>query len=352
MAIPVIDVHGSDLEQGRQHAATTAHLRDQVASWVAAALTAYPLSDRGHRRRLDEVISAWGRLTPQTLEQIAGMAQVYRLDQEALTLAVLTTYFSSADRAAAPMGEGCSVFGIPRQRPMLVKNRDNDRRFLGMQTVLRSTGDGDYPVLALSTAGAPGVHSSGMNQAGLSVADTHVPSSDVGPGVPRFATMMHVLRRCARVGEAVEWIMSTPQMGLGTLTLIDSTGDMAVVECGYRISQVRGAQSAGYVVATNHFRGDELASTLLPPVPGQPASTTRDRHGVLTGQLVRGGDFSTAQLWQVAASHDGPGSICVHTDRGGRGSQTVSTVIFDPRRARMLLGLGLPCQAEPVAIGW
>lgn len=351
----IIYAQGNDRQIGQQHARATLMMREDVARWVDSTGQLYSLDNAITRNRVDQVVAAWSELTPGTLEQISGMAEVYELPEEGLLTAVLTTYLRSMERAPGSP-EGCTTFAVSAQHPLLVKNRDNDPRFLQMQTVLQVTAEDGHPWLALSTAGAPGVHSSGMNAVGLCVADTHVPSNDVGPGVPRFASMMHLLERCSNTTEAVDYLLSTPQMGLGNLTLLDADGNAAVVECGYSASEaspvlpLRGAGGAAGVVATNHFTSALLSSCLLEPEDGTPGVNSRARADVVSQFLSRtdGSPADTAAVRELAGGHVGlkdsntlDGSLCQHGP--DLKSETISTTIYDPVDLHLDLCLGRPC---------
>ncbi|MFK5635871.1 MULTISPECIES: C45 family autoproteolytic acyltransferase/hydolase [unclassified Ornithinimicrobium] len=355
----IIDAHGSNLEIGRQHARGSLAMRDDVLQWAQAAVSDYPSDDETVRRRIDEVATAWRDLTPGTLEQIEGMAEVYEIPRDSLLTAVLGTYLRSLARTRGP-AEGCTTFAVTGEHPFLVKNRDNDRHFLPMQTVLRVRPQSGHPWVALTTAGAPGVHSSGMNALGLCVADTHVPSSDVGPGVPRFASMMHLLELCATTEEALDYLGRTPQMGLGNLTLLDGAGSAAVVECGYRHTKVVARAGPGQdpggngVVTTNHHIHPVLSACLLEPEDGTPGANSRARATVVadhlskTASVASDPDAALVAVRELAGSHVGfensttrAGSLCQH----GKDlkAETISTAIFDPVNRSMDLCLGRPC---------
>lgn len=380
----VIDAAGDDLAIGRAHAAGSMGMRPALAQFAAATRATYPPTDPSVRERVQEVREAWAELTPGTLAQIDGMAQVYQIPSDDLLTTVLGTYLRSGDRAAVRPSDGC--FGRPSsgpadlpsdgcttvaltgEHPLLAKNRDNDPRYLDLQTVLRVRPDQGYRWLALSTAGAPGVHSSGMNEVGLSVADTHVASSDIGPGMPRFASMMHVLQECRTTAEALDRILTTPQMGLGTITVVDEHGEAAVVECGFRTTTVAGAAApagsappstrepadqrspgAG-VVATNHYTDAVLSSCGLGPEDGTPAVSSQARRAA-ADRLLSQGPVDAADVRALLSSHldfDGEhgaeGSVCQHGP--SLRSETISTVIFDPAARHLDLCLGRPCRAS------
>jgi len=353
----IIDIQGANREVGRQHALGAIRMREGVASWVRSATEAHPLTDGTVRDRLDEVVRAWEDLTPATLDQVAGMAEVYELPAEELLVAALGTYLRCLDRTHGP-AEGCTTFATTGETPLLVKNRDNVPGFLHQQTVLRVRPLSGHQWLALSTAGAPGVHSSGMNDVGLAVADTHVPSSDVGPGMPRYASMMHVLEQCATTGEAIDYLLETPQMGLGNLTLLDAHGYSAIVECGYNSTVVAmtsrdtGEAVGRGVLATNHHTSPVLASCLLEPPGNTPAANSRARHDVVERFLNRpSATTDLAAVQQLVASHVGDdgtgnasGSVCQHGP--DLESETISTAIFDPVGRHVDLCLGRPCMDD------
>jgi isopenicillin-N N-acyltransferase-like protein len=360
----VINASGDDLTIGMAHARGAMDLRPAVLDWVRTATSSHPLSDPTVREQLAEVKQAWRELTPGTLDQVRGAAEVYGIARDELLVALLATYLTSragaegrwaGARGAQEEADGCTALAVSRPRPLLAKNRDNDPRFLPMQTVLRVAPIRGHRWLALSTAGAPGVHSSGMNEVGLCVADTHVPSSDVGPGVPRFSSMMHVLQECSTTAEAVEWLTSTPQMGLGTITVLDERGDTAVVECGFRHT-VTAPPAAGDdrpaagAVATNHYIQPVLASCHLTPADGTPEISTQARRSTVDAALTAEG-MDRAAVVDVLSSHldfDGTdgrvGSVCQHGP--ALRSETISTVVFDARDRYMDLCLGRPCSGE------
>ena len=110
-----------------------------------------------------------------------------------------------------------------------------------------------------------------MNERGLVVADTYVCSTDIGPGLPDYSLMMHILEDHDTVRSALDYTSSVPRMGRHNLILADAGGDVAVVELGYRNLAIVEAQD-GIVVNTNHFVSPSLKESFvdytLPPVRG------------------------------------------------------------------------------------
>lgn len=263
----LIDAGGTPTEIGVAHARATMHLREDVADWIEHVSGRHSLRDPEVRRHLTDAEKTLNRRAPGTLEQIAAMAEEFNLASEGLLLAVLGSYLDCLNgkpALSAHDADGCSTIAWSgsASNPVLGKNRDNNRRFLHMQTVLRVTPNKGNRWLALSTAGAPDAHSSGMNERGLAIADTHVPSRDVGPGLPRFTLMAQVLQECGDVTTALELLTDLPHMGFGNLILADATGAIATVESGYQSIQVR-RKTDHHLAATNHFVHQKSVESML-----------------------------------------------------------------------------------------
>ena len=340
--IPVVTVTGDALAVGRAHAAQTMGLRDQVAANVARVADSYPPARIA--TQIDQVLTVLEAHGPDTLGQLDGMAEVYGLSSRDMLAAVLQTYLDGMRRSETSQDQGCSTYAYAGEAGgVLVKNRDTNVRFRDAQTILQVAGDG-YAWTALSTAGAPGVHSAGMNEHGLSIADTHVPSRDSGPGLPRFSMMMNILQRCRNVAEALAYLRATPGMGYGNLIILDEGNAHAVVEFGHARSGVI-TSDASFQVATNHFETDAMRSTGLEPVDSQAGQDSRLRMSTVAKAVAQLGDTVLSDPMEPLRHHEpgGLGAVCVHADEG---SATISTVVMNPRERLFGVAWGNPCESE------
>ena len=340
-ALTTVRASGDGYQIGRAIAAATPHVRDDVAGWVADALAAYPPDSRVSGV-LENVRATLQQHSPSTLAQVEGMASGYALPADGLLLCTLETFFRSAGHTGAD--SGCSTFAARggKHPTVLAKNRDSDCRFLGMQTVVRVTPKHGREWAALSTAGAAGVHSAGMNATGLAIADTHVPSDDVGIGLPRFSLMMETLEQCSNTREAIAYLSSVPRMGFGNLILADPDGDIAVIECGHsQLSVIESAEN--HVVATNHFVSAPLARTCLQPPNSEDGRDTRRRHRRLNDALT-GAAGQTVDPVALLSSHEHPGATCVHGDRDCA-QRTIASIVLWPQHRRFGVSTGNPCSA-------
>lgn len=338
----LIDATGTPSEIGRAQAEGSLHNLNDIQGWIQGVTERHSLRDRSVRRHLTDVELVLERHSPETLEQLAAMSAIYQLPAENLLLANLGTYFDclldTHSESPSQDLDGCSTvaFSDGRDGPVLAKNRDNNRRFLNMQMVLRVTPTRGFRWVALSTAGAPDVHSSGMNQLGLAIADTHVPSRDVGPGLPRFTIMAQVLARCEDVPAALDLMRSIPHLGLGNLILADMSGRIAVVESGHRRRGIR-ERSSGHLAATNHFVDKENALALREDEASESGQDSRRRLDSVerAAAVAPRSDLSAAaeaMLFDPIVCRRNPGAEWL----------TTSTTIFNTRLRSMRLRVGDP----------
>jgi isopenicillin-N N-acyltransferase-like protein len=231
-------------------------------------------------------------------------------------------------------------------RPILVKNRDSSLEHLGLQAVVHASPESGYPYLYITSAGSPGVYCGGINQAGLAVVDTHVYSTDMGPGLPDYSLMMHVLEDHATVLSALDFLRSAPRLGRNSLVLADALGHLAVFEIGHRAYGLFEC-SDGILVNTNHFVSRELQGCFVELGPLEQRCSTWLRHERTTRELDASlGQIDVALAQRLMATHDGPqASICCHPEDNS-GSTTISTSIFLPAQRQMLFCHGLPCRGR------
>jgi hypothetical protein len=215
---------------------------------------------------------------------------------------------------------------------------------LPLQMVVRAAPKTGYRTLYITSAGSPGVFCAGMNEAGLAVADTHVYSTDLGPGLPDYALMMHILEEHNTVSSVLEYLHSVPRLGRNNLILADSLGHLAVYECGHlRCGMVE--SWGGTLVNTNHFVTPEMSDCFVDVGPPEARGRSRGRHDTVTRELAAAfGRIDVPFAQWLMAYHNGPlGSICCHPQAASR-STTISASIFLPAERRMLFCHGLPCQ--------
>lgn len=281
---------------------------------------------------------------PGHLEETRGIAEGFGLTPRAifdcLHLGILSP---------SAVVDGCSILAasISVPGPVLVKNRDYRGTHRALQRVFvhsepnRTSGR----CVVVGSLGAPGAFSSGMNSAGLAIADTRVDCPAVGVGWLRYYLMTEILWRSVTVEEAVDFIASVPHAGGGSLALADASGAVASVEFGHPHAITRSSRS-GIFVHTNHylFETHPFAMVAEPDINGSKSSLAR-----LDALLQAAGRFTDRtrieDLIQLFSSHEpDEASLCRHGPDDEE--NTISTAIFCCSQRELVYTSGNPCNGN------
>ncbi|MHB0871083.1 MAG: C45 family autoproteolytic acyltransferase/hydrolase [Chloroflexota bacterium] len=343
----LLRLQGNHYQMGFQHGQQVRDLRPLIVG--AAEKRLATLEARTTAGLLAELERTWAVHARSTLDMLAGMAGALALDADLLFRYAAASYLE--DRLRDGSGaEECTVWAASGPAtvgglPILTKNRDFSLAHLPLQALALATPEDGYRYLYVTSAGSPGVYSSGMNVKGLAIADTYVPCSDNGPGLPRYTLMMELLEHHTSVASALDYLVSMPRMGPGNLVLADADGEMAVFELGHRYWGV--VRAANHVVAaTNHFVTPALRGYNVRPAQGGTDDESEARHRSIRRRVSEGwGSLSGDEARRIMARHaDGEAAICRHDLAGVSG--TISNVIFLPAERSLLFCDGRPCEGD------
>lgn len=349
-----LTLRGDPYTMGQQHGQQVRHLRPQIAEAIDARFRQLEQDrpDAPFERLVQDTRALLEEIDARLLAMIRGQAKALAFDFETLLRYNLITFLRDdllVRRAQA--AEGCTTWAASGSataggQPILAKNRDYRSDHLPLQNVVHATPDAGYPYLYVSSAGSPGVFSAGINRAGLAVADTHVYSTDLGPGLPSYALMMRVLEDHDSVSSALETLRAAPRLGRNNMILADATGHLAVFEGGHSRYGLFESRD-GALVNTNHFVGDEMRGCFAAVDPPQARDHSLGRYETVRRALAAAhGRIDAAFAQGLAATHDGPlNSICCHPQANDNVT-TISAVILMPRQRQMLFCHGLPCQGR------
>jgi isopenicillin-N N-acyltransferase-like protein len=351
-----IQLAGDHSEMGRQQARQVQDLRPEIVRAMQQRLGRLESYEVDLEPHAAELADAWEEAARPTLAMLRGIAQGLELEWEAFFRYTIASYLE--DRIQRPAhSEGCTTWAASgpvtrHEVPMLVKNRDYRPDHQPLQCLARARPARGYRYTYVTSGGSPGVFSSGMNQAGLAVADTHVASLDLGPGLARYSVMMEILEHHSDVESALDYLRQVPHMGDGTLILIDAAGAMAVFEMGHTThGSVRPGQS--FVVSTNHFVTQRLRQRWVDHHPAELRGNSVNRHAKVVGALQAArGEVDTRWAQELMSDHgDSPSSIsdrrqyaiCRHADMDPR-STTISMALYLPYEGTLLFANGQPCR--------
>jgi isopenicillin-N N-acyltransferase-like protein len=353
--IPLIALSGTHYEMGHQHGLQVLYLRPFILEAIEARLAQLESDSPGERFEslVQETAEVLREVDPPILEMIRGQAEALKLDFDTLLCYDLVSYLHTdlfTRQTANSASEGCTTWAAvgsatANGEPLLVKNRDYRPEHLPLQVLVTATPAVGYRYIYGSSAGSPGVFSAGMNERGLAIADTHVCSTDIGPGLPDYSLMMHILEEHGTVRSALDYLSSVPRMGRNNLVLADAGGGLAVIELGYRDFAIVQARN-GIGVSTNHFVSpslkDSFVDCTLPPVKGN----SFDRYDLVRRELEAArGSIDVAFAQRLMATHAGPlASICRHLELDGQ-SATIATTIYQLARRTLRFCHGYPCES-------
>ena len=344
--IRVLNLEGDPRSIGRQHGEQVADMRTRIRALMKVRLSALRKRGVDQLSYVSEITKIWQQHAPNTLEMMRGISETLDLNWEDYFSYTIASYITSRLNKSG-QGDGCTTWAaggnITRDgTPLLVKNRDCPPDTLSLQCLARIRPVNGYPYLCLTSAGSPGVHSSGINIKGLSVVDTFISSSDVGPGIGRYSLMMDILQNFSTVQEAISYLPTHPHFGDGSVTAVDAGGDMAVFEIAHSVQAVRQSDQ-GFIACTNHF---------ISPGTRSFWKDTDHQRGNSQGRLIQiekalrsaKGEVDVNWSEKLMGQHgDNLNALCRHIEIDPY-SVTISCIIFLPGQSSLYVANGQPCQ--------
>jgi hypothetical protein len=372
MSLPILQLSGPPYVIGWQHGQQIADRRDRVAGVIDARLAELSRLEADQPDELQPAVDALEALDAPLLEQLRGLAEGLAVDYDRLLRYTLSSYLKDRQRARAmdaqpaPAREGCTTWAAAAPvasagLTVLAKNRDYLLDHILLQAAAHVEPAGGYRYICIGSAGSPMVFSSGINEQGLVVADTHVLSRDLGPGVPRVSLMREILERHASTASALVYLRSMQHMGGGTLLLADRAGHLALCESGHRESGFVEALG-GALASANHFVTEPLAAQWIEDEPEPLVGNSAARRArVLAALEGSAGQVDAAWGQALMAAHGSLlDAICRHAlaldgTSPGRAldTSTISAAVYLPGglagrdRPALRLAAGQPCEA-----GW
>lgn len=366
----LLTLAGAPVEMGRQHGRQIQHLRPHLLAVIEQRLAELHRFGADAPIVVQACLDFMAEADRPLLAYLEGLSEALAMETRTFHLYTLSSYLRDLWKVqqpkpvvSAPLApEGCTVWAASGPatadgRPLLVKNRDYHADHLPLQTLVRAAPADGYHYLSIGSAGSPEVFSSGINERGLAVADTHVLSRDIGPGLPRFSLMRELLTHHDSVASALGYLRSVPHMGAGTLMLADAGGALALCESGHRRCGYVVSNGETALVNANHFETPALAGQWIEDEP--PAlrgNSLGRRRRVLAALQQKWGRVDLPWAQHLMATHGSlQESLCRHPsdrhagDSRGAAASTISTAIFQPTGddqnncPTLWLAIGNPC---------
>lgn len=257
---------------------------------------------------------AFGTYAPALWEEIGGIAEGLGIPMERSV-----TYFGNGG-LRMPTG-GCSAVmsGDVYGRNYDYRPRHYDARFALVQA------QGSYASIGSSHLLTGRLD--GMNERGLSIGLHLIKARPQSPGLSSAVLVRRVLDSCATTADAIDLLRRLPHAMQYNYSLLDAAGVAAVVEAAPGAVAVR---VGDWLACTNHFQSPQLKRL-----------NRRVAHSV--GRLPPLEHWAEQALTaeQTFAALNNPNSPAFHHySAGSTGTQTLHTMVTEPAKRRLLIGIG------------
>jgi predicted choloylglycine hydrolase len=202
-------------------------------------------------RFAEDCQKAYAKHFPEVLDEIHGMAEGACIPFQD-TAAFLFCMYSF------PFENNCSCFAWNRGGSILFgRNSDFLVRLEKSNESVSYHLDGGYAFIGNTTA--PIQMEDGVNEHGLAIGLTFTYPTVKKPGITAGLLVRYLLEKCRTVSEVLTSLQQLPISSSQILTMIDKTGEMAVVECNCEnLTVIRPNDRENFVLATNQFMAPEM----------------------------------------------------------------------------------------------
>lgn len=201
---------------------------------------------------------------PEAAEEIKGITDVINIDNEIFTswmMCMGCCMYNLEDQNNIEV-RGCTAFCF-EHNGQIFYGRDNDLPpFLkqGSKSICYQPENGNGFLLNTSSFinGEEGI-----NEYGLTVAMTFVMPKleEIKPGFNSVFIVRYLLEKCKSVDEGIQAIEKIPIASSCNILMVDTTGNMVVVECHPSKINIRipeNTKDKKFIVTVNHFVSDEM----------------------------------------------------------------------------------------------
>lgn len=278
------------------------------------------------------------------------------------------SYFLKNNKDVIPTMGCSSICVLPNlfygNELVLAKNFDYLSEFLDDQVVRISQPKNGYKSIELTYKQLAGCHD-GMNEKGLVVLYNYGLSIEkVQTRIPITILVQQLLERCATVEEAVMLIKTFRYPNGAILTLADVSNNAVCVELTPEHIGFRKPKD-GILIATNFYLSEEVKNYDIPynayfKKKGLPKElknkrvhqSSQERYLRILELLNKKNRFSLDTIEEILKDHKGKhlgddDTICRH----GELISTQASVIFYPKKRKLKVCFGTPCNNKYVEFG-
>lgn len=338
-AIPVVALHGTPFERGRQHGA---RFRGEIANALAAIRTGRGTATyEAARRQAAATLPEIERRAPSIAAELNGIATGAESDPIDVLLR------SGFELFGVPAATGCSAIAVGTPRGALVaQNWDAPLSFAPELVLFLHFGPDGFEQAVIASYGA--LCWVGCNRHGLAFVNNDLMLATTMPGLPSQVVRRLILGERS-VQSALELLRALPHMAGRSYLLGDASGAVTGVEVAARIG-ARLNQPAGPVLHTNHTLDRDIAADESEAELQATYPSSRHRYDVLRRKLPAQPD--AAAIASLLADEEGYPDSISKAASAGEPSATLFSVIFDCGARALQLCTGAPAHHPYQRIAW
>jgi isopenicillin-N N-acyltransferase-like protein len=340
--LQVVEVSGKPYDMGRQAGAKCKSKATAYRKAIAESVEFYTGKTWKHAVGQSKQYLPYARdFYPDFVEEIEGYSDGAGMPfQEAFSLC--------CHELLSPQGyKGCTDVVASDDvtadgRVLVGHNEDWDAQCLQMVVLLRAKPSKKPSFICTSYAGL--VPSTGMNDKGICLTGNALSPNDSRVGIPKLFPVRKTLE-ARRIGEALAWAMPKERASSYNNICSDRNGEIyslegSATDCAWLYAY------DGYMVHTNHYVAEKMQRFESDP-DGVVCSKVRFNRAtrLIESQL---GEVTLESMMGIFRDHaNRPDSICRHRDPKVHileSSETIFSVIFEPKRLRVYACKGHPCE--------
>lgn len=279
-------------------------------------------------------ISQCEKVFPTVLEEIKGIAGGMKIEYQDFATFIFCMYcfeFQNWCTCFACKDDNSIIFG--RNSDFAVSIEDQ------YESAFYKLEDG-YSFIGNSTAMVQ--MEDGINEHGLAIGLTLNNFNLINPGLNAGILVRYILEKCKTVTESLEHLAKIPIASAQTLTIVDKTGDMVVVECNCeRIVIIRPKNNENFVVTANHFVSAEMQQ-YQDNEELYAEFRSKDRYQTAYNSLKTGNDYSVELAQEILSGKYG--FMCQYNR--SKGLDTVWSSIYDLKNNKIYRAEGNPSRVK------
>lgn len=288
----------------------------------------------GERRMFAEnCLPVYEKYYPEILEEIRGLADGQKNRYEDFYTFLLSMYCFAFDNH-------CTCFAF-KDKDNLIFGRNSDfivaLEKLYMNCLYRLKGV--YGFNGNTTAFIE--MGDGINEYGLAVGLTFVYPKITKAGFNAGMLVRYLLERCKTTDEVIESLNRLPIASQQTLTVVDDTGELAVIECNCdHVEVIKSAEHDGFVVAANGFVSQKMCGYNNHSIDDWRSD---ERYRTANHALRENKNHFSVKLARdiLSGKH---GFMCQY--ERSRGADTVWSVIYDVKNKKIFRAEGNPSRKK------